>query len=338
MARLRLIDSTTNNKILENISLGPAGNGFSEDSNFFFFMDYGNSKNILKKYNIAKMKFEDDVAIPRNHVFIRAIDAETLVVRWMATSTYERGDYGILSIKNGLLFNHTDIVHLKSSFPNVNADKIEFVAVNPQKTVAAIVTTYAQYVDSGREQMGRVWSQYNFEVFQLDSGQKIFSSETIPSYDWQMHTDISGVDAIYFRDNSLVISGFERRTNHTTYDLNTNKVQLISEQGAAKNNLPVVHFDGTDLNVEITAANGQRRTVSIPFEGFSGSDWSLQEKFQYSFLQNNEVLVVSKNQDFVAAIDVLNGTTLDYEKVASIAGKEKTLSSLFNLKTRRYNP
>jgi len=329
-----LVDSASGTKILTDLRIGRLEYGFSDDSQFLFFME---ENYVLKKYNLLKLRFEDDVVIPLNHVFIRAVDGETLILR-RGFSVFGPGTYGIFRQYRGLFSADFSVTYLKSSFADVSPDKIEFVAVHPQKKFAAIVTTSANYVDGWREQMGRFWSQFNFEVFELGRGEKLFSSETLPSYDWQRHTHASGVDAVYFKDNSLVISGYEKRTNHTIYDLDTNKLRLLSEKDAATHGLPVIDFEGNNLSVEVTAPSGERKSVKIPFEGFDEFGWNLQPNFQYSFLRNNEVLVLSHNQDFVAAIDILNGKIVDYEKVASLPGKERTPFYLRNLTTRRFNP
>ena len=337
--RMFHIEYVNGSKVLMNslgqeiykLGTGDIRYGFTSDNQHLIYQI--NNERYLLRFNLKKLKAEPALKLPLGLKLIRVIDSNTFVAQQfksdygLISGPFEYpSHYNIVKIVPGLFYGE----NLQTTQLISDTDRMEsgisFVVVNDLKTHAAVFWGHKDQNNYN----SRLNQFFKFKVFRLVDGLVVFDDAAVKkrlgSYEWQSHMTGTGLDQVSFRGDQLVLSGFQRTTGHTIINVREREIKIFN---ASTHDWPerlaqINIDDQRKLTIKIKL-KGLVHRLEAQLEGFESIGWGLQEKFEYSLVNADRALILTQNNLFVAAFDLISGTALTYEQAWRLPGFENTL-------------
>jgi len=339
--RVQLVDAKysiidLHGQVIHSLESQPESYEFSSDGQYFIYQ--AQQKNQIMRFNLHIRRLEKPLSLPAGLKLVQVVDSDTFIARQYLTDynlldghfTYP-AHYAVVKVVPGLFYGtKAEVISLETPIKEISRpDAASFVVLNDQKTHAAIFNGHYLY-----NKNSRMNSHFKFRIVRLSDGHIIFDDKTamdrVGQYNWSQHISGSGLDAITFNRDQLIISGFERKSAHTIVDIRKREVKIYDDKKTADSvpQLTQIKFDHNQTMTVETILNGKNISVQIEFKGFNNVGWGLQEQFQYSLINEGKTLLVTQNSLFVVAVDLLSNKSISYEEILHMPGLERSLLSL----------
>jgi len=339
--RIQLVDAKYSiidlqGQVIHSLESQPESYEFSSDGQYFIYQ--AQQKNQVMRFNLHTRRLEKPLSLPAGLKLVQVVDSDTFIARQYLTDynvldghlTYP-AHYAVVKVVPGLFYGtKAQVISLETPIKEISRpDAASFVVLNDQKTHATIF--YGHYLYNKNSRLN---SHFKFRVVRLSDGLIVFDDKAamdrVGQYNWSQHISGSGLDAITFNRDQLIISGFERKSAHTIVDIRKREVKIYDDKKTADSvpQLTQIKFDHNQTMTVETILNGKNISVQIEFKGFNNVGWGLQEQFQYSLINEGKTLLVTQNSLFVVAVDLLSNKSISYEEILHMPGLERSLLSL----------